>query len=261
MKQFLIILALISLIVSCNSSNDDSILFEVATADKTVRLDSHENSPSCSVHLEIAYASESNGHKAEIINNQIEKSLLNLTDLPMQLAADSFANKYTANYELNFLPLYNQDRGNLNKMAWYDYHYIVKTATEEGRPGALVYHIYMDYYEGGEHSVNLHLTMNFETSTGRQLMLSDIFVPGYEDKLSALLQKALCEHVDAMNLADLRAKGYLHSMDMYPSDNFILGEEAITFIYNTDDIAPYDKGGIDLTLSYATIDDILNKPL
>ena len=259
MKQYFIILALLSLLVSCSSSNDDSIQFGVATADKTVKLASNESSPSCSVHLEIAYALESNGHKAEIINNLIEKRLFNQTDLPMQQATDSFADEYTANYEKTLLPLYNQDQGNDKKVAWYDYHYIVKTATEQGRPGALVYHIYMDYYEGGAHSVDLHLVMNFEESTGRQLMLSDIFVPGYEDTLSALLQQALCEHVDAENLAGLRAKGYLHGMDMYPTDNFILGEETITFIYNTDDIAPYDKGTIELTLAYTALDKILNK--
>ena len=259
MKQFFIILALLSLFVGCSSSNDDSIQFEVATADKTVRLDSNENAPSCSVHLEIAYAAESNGPKAEIINNLIEKRLLNRTDLPMQQAADKFVDEYTARYEEVLLPLYNEDKdqGNVKKMAKYDYHYNVKTATEQGRPGVLVYHIYMDYYEGGEHTVNLHLPMNFEESTGRQLMLSDIFVPDYEDTLSALLQQALCKHVDVEDLEGLRAKGYLNNMDMYPSDDFILSEETITFIYNTDDIAPFDKGTIELILPYTALDKIL----
>ena len=46
-------------------------------------------------------------------------------------------------------------------------------------------------------------------------------------------------------------------MDMFPSENFILGEEAITFIYNPYEIAPYEKGSIELTLAYSELDDIL----
>ena len=258
MKQFFIIAALSTLLVGCDSSIE-TILFETATADKTVRLTSEEDSPSCSVHLEVSYATEANGHKAEIINTAIEKQLLNMQDLTMTQAIDSFANMYTANYQNNLLPLYNQNRNDENKLAWYNYHYIIKTSTEDGYQNAAVYHIYLDYYEGGANSINQHLTMNFENATGRQLALSDIFVPGYEDKLSHILQNALCEYVGVDSRDELKKQGYLYSMEMFPSENFILGQEAITFIYNPSEIAPYEKGGIELTISYTTLDDIMKK--
>jgi len=258
MKKIFILTAILFILIGC-SSTDESILFEVATADKTVHMTSNENSPTCSVHLELSYASESNGHKAEIINNIIEKRLLNLQDMSMQQAADSFATVYTSNYQNNLLPLYNQDLANENKKAWYNYHYIIKTSTEQGYKNAIVYHIYLDYYEGGAHGINQHLTMNFEQSTGRQLMLADIFVPGYERQLSSILQKALCEYVGVDNVKELKNQGYLYSMDMFPSENFILGEETITFIYNPYEIAPYEKGSIELTVAYRELDDILNK--
>ena len=59
------------------------------------------------------------------------------------------------------------------------------------------------------------------------------------------------------NVKELKNHGYLYSMDMFPSENFILGQEAITFIYNPYEIAPYEKGSIELTLSYSVLDDIL----
>ena len=258
MKKNFILTALLFILIGCSSTHE-SIIFEVATADKTVHMTSNENSPTCSVHLELSYASESNGHKAEIINNIIEKRLLNLQDMSMQQAADSFATVYTANYQNNLLPLYNQDLANESKMAWYNYHYIIKTSTEQGYKNATVYHIYLDYYEGGAHGINQHLSMNFEQSTGRQLMLADVFAPGYERKLSSILQKALCEYVGVGNIKELKNQGYLYSMDMFPSENFILGEETITFIYNPYEIAPYEKGSIELTIAYRDLDDILNK--
>ena len=260
MKKYYLLVPMFFLLTGCGSS-DEGTTFEVATADKTVKLASEDNSPSCSVHLELSYATEANGHKAEIINNLIEKRLLNLQDLTMQQAADSFATMYTDNYQINLLPLYNQDKGNQKKSEWYNYHYILKTSTEQGYKNATVYHVYLDYYEGGAHGINQHLTMNFEQSTGRQLMLADIFVPGYERQLSSMLQKALCSYVGVSSVKELKDQGFLYSMDMFPSENFILGEEAITFIYNPYEIAPYEKGSIDLTLSYSDLDDILNKAL
>ena len=258
MKYFFLFTIVFFLLMGCGST-DESTKFEVATADKTVNLAAHEGAPTCNVHLEISYATEENGHKAEIINNIIEKRLLNLQDMPIQQAADSFATLYTANYQNNLLPLYNQDQGNENKTAWYNYHYIIKTSTEQGHNGATVYHVYLDYYEGGAHGNSQHLTMNFEQSTGRQLMLSDIFVPGYERQLSAILQKALCEYIGVGSIIELKNQGFLHSMNMFPSENFIIGEEAITFIYNPYEIAPYEKGSIDLTIAYSNLNNILTK--
>jgi hypothetical protein len=258
MKKIFTLLALFFLLIGCSGTDNVPLQFEVATADKTVTLASNENAPTCNVHLEMAYATEANGHKAEIINNSIEKRLLNLQDMPMQMAADSFAIVYVDNYQSNLQPLYLQDRGNEKKTAWYNYHYIIKTQPENGYKGTTVYHAYLDYYEGGAHGISQHLTMNFEQSTGRQLALADIFVPGYESRLCQALQKALCAYVGAANVKELKNQGYLYNLDMFPSENFVLGEEAITFIYNPYEIAPYDKGCIELTIAYSDLDDILN---
>jgi len=257
MKKILSFTALFFLLVGC-SSTEEITKFEVATTDKTVSLSSNEGAPMCNVHLEMSYATEDNGHKAEIINNIIEQRLLNLQDMSMQHAADSFATVYTDNYK-KILPLYTQDQGNKDKLAWFNYHYILKTAVEQGYKGTTVYHAYLDYYEGGAHGISQHLTINFEQLTGRQLMLSDVFVPGFESRLSAILQKALCTYVGVGSVNELKSQGYLYSMDMFPSENFILGEESITFIYNPYEIAPYEKGSIELTLSHSEIDDLLNK--
>ena len=89
------------------------------------------------------------------------------------------------------------------------------------------------------------------------LNLQDIFVPGYEDRLNAILLQSLCEKVGVEDIHDLHQNGYLFSMDMFPSDNFIINEETITFHYNPYEIASYDKGSTDLTLSLTDLQEIL----
>jgi len=56
-----------------------------------------------------------------------------------------------------------------------------------------------------------------------------------------------------------RAASYLYSMQMFPSENFILGSDELTFIYNPYEIAPYSAGKTELTVSYSEVEELLRK--
>ena len=131
------------------------------------------------------------------------------------------------------------------------------TTIQQGSKGTVVYLATVDYYEGGAHGINQLLTLNFETKTGRQLTLADIFTTGYEQPLKSVLLKALKSKVGCTTMSALREKGYLYSMDIFPSENFILGDETITFIYNPYEIAPYAMGSTELIIPYDDVEKIL----
>jgi hypothetical protein len=121
----------------------------------------------------------------------------------------------------------------------------------------VVYLADINYREGGDHAVNQQVIMNFDTETGRQLTTKDIFVDGFEIQLKPLLLKALQERTGFTTMKALHDNGYLNHSDIYVPENFILGSDAITFIYNPDEIAPYTIGSTDLTISYVAMDKIL----
>ena len=101
--------------------------------------------------------------------------------------------------------------------------------------------------------------MNFDALSGKQLTLSDVFVPGYETRLTELLTEKLMNIADVKTIEELKAKDYLFSMDMFPSENFILGSDEITFIYNAYEIAPYAMGRTEINVEYSEIKDLLKK--
>jgi len=258
MKNIAIIALSALMIIACSQTEtNNGIRFNTASADKEVRLSNDESSPICAVHLQIAYATEKNGDKAAAINATIQKQLLDMSDLTMQHAVDSFANNYTSTYVRNFLPLYNQNRADTMKRSSYDFHYIITTQTYPGSKQTTAYIATIDYYEGGAHGINQQMVMNFDNKTGLLLTLDDIFVKGYEHQLNERLTKALCEKLDADNIEALRQKGYLHSMEMFVPKNFILYDETITFIYNPYEIASYDKGPTELTIGFMELYAIL----
>ena len=245
------------LLASCKNEMTDGMEFDTVTVERTVNLSNEDNSPKCSVSLNLAYATESNGHRAEVLNNYIVKRLFNMEDVSVKTAIEDFSNHYTASYKQNLLPLYNQDRADTTKRAWYDYHYVITTETRPGSKGTIAYLATVDYYEGGAHGINQLLPMNVDTETGQHLTLSDIFVPGYEQLLNQILLKALMEKAGVKNLAALRDKGYLRAMEMFPTENFILDDETITFTYNPSEIAPYETGTTVLIIPYEKIEKIL----
>ena len=99
--------------------------------------------------------------------------------------------------------------------------------------------------------------MNFDKATGRQMALADIFVPGYEQRLNELLLEALQEKTGTKNLDELHEEGYLYSMNIFAPENFVLGDDKLTFIYNPYELADYSKGKIELAIDYDDLEDIM----
>lgn len=246
------------LTVGCkNDGKGGPIDFETVSAEKTVGITSEQGVPQCKVQIEIASAVESQGERAKAVNEAVAQRLLDMESSSLRTAADSFANDYTESYRRNFAPLYREDSGDPEKRKWYEYHYNVTSEASSGQSGVTVYKATVDYYEGGAHGVNQHIVMNFDNETGRLLTLADVFVAGYEQTLSDLLLEKLLEKTNTKNVDELREKGFLYSMDMFPTENFVLDKDGITFIYNAYEIAPYDQGIIELNVDYGECKKIL----
>ena len=65
------------------------------------------------------------------------------------------------------------------------------------------------------------------------------------------------EKVNGIN--DLNNLGILNESDMYISDNFLVGKDEVSFLYNKYDIAPYSVGSIILSLPYSEVKDYMLK--
>ena len=245
--------AFVLLFCAC-SRKSETITFETVAVNKTVALSNDSIPPMCSVNIHLEQATPESGRAGEIVNATVADRLLNRGDDGIQQAAEAFAEEYTSNYIKTLLPLYNQDRKDLSKHAWYHYHYIINSHTQAGSKGTVVYLADINYRQGGSHVVNQQIVMNFEESTGRLLTTKDIFVDGFESFLKKILLKALKENTGLKT----RKRGYLRGMDIFVPENFILSNDAITFIYNPDEIGPYNLGSTELTIAYTAMNKILN---
>ena len=148
-------MAIVAIAGSCGNTEENTVEFETLTLDKAINLTNEELSPTCTVSLKMENAIEKNGHRAEVINNTVIERLLNMRDMSMKTAMEEFTENYIKSYKSTMVPLYNQDRADTTKRAWYEFHYIISAETQQGSKNTIVYLATVDYYEGGAHGTQL----------------------------------------------------------------------------------------------------------
>lgn len=252
------IVVAVALFTACADDNT-AIGFGQVNVERKTSLVSGTDSPQCNVTMSVDEAHSGNANIDKDINETVEKELFGMSGLSLKAAADSFANQYVRDYRESLTKLYQADRTDKNKRAWYEYKYTVTTNVEKGRKGVTVYKADIEYYEGGAHGVSLRAIFNFDNATGRKITLADIFVPGSDKRLTETLLQALKDKTGKKDIEDLKAEGYLCVTDIYAPQNFILGTDAITFVYNAYEIAPYEKGSVTLDIDYDNLEDIMRK--
>lgn len=253
---FLLLLMIFS---SCRNDTEGQLTFERLEAEKSVKLSNEELSPLCSVSLKMDCATKESGEVGEKINSAIVYRLFNQDGVGMQAAMDQYTNAYTLSYKQHMLPLYNEDRADTTKRSWYEFHYIINATAEQTSSRTLAYLATIDYSEGHANSIHQLIPLNFYSKTGQQILPKHIFVAGYEPHLTRLLLKALMEKTETQTLNQLKEKGYLTTVDMYVPENFIVGDNTITFIFNPSEIASLELGTIELVLTYAQMKKLIKK--
>lgn len=229
-------------------SKESKVAFSRVTVERAVGIDNSKEGPRCQVKLDIMQATDTASEAGRRMNELIVAKIFDMEQLTVQAAADSFANQYTRDYRKNMAPLYREDRSDAEKRPWYEYRYSVGTEARQGREGVTNYLITLEYYEGGAHGIEQLLTLNIDEKTGEPVTLRDILGEGYEQQLCKRLLEALLEKTGTRDLKELHDRGYLYSMDMFVPENYIIGDDEVTFIFNPYEIAPYSEGRIELTL-------------
>lgn len=243
---------------SCSCNEESYVPFENMTLDSSTSISTDSGSPMCKVHINLMYADREKSKVADTINKAIISKAFSFDHLSPRQAVDSFTNNYMSNYKKNLTELYKADKDSKYESAgWYDYSYVLNSSIQKGSKNVLIYIIRIESYEGGAHGNSQETVLNFNTRNGKLFTINNLFVPGYEQGLNEFLLKALEDKTGCKNIHDLHSKGYLLSGDIYPSDNFMLNEDDITFIYNPYEIASYDHGAIELTISNSDLDKLL----
>lgn len=220
--------------------------FDSVVIDSMVSLGKSKDAPKCEVKLSIQYAK---GDKAQQLNDTLLRSGILVPDyfsmnngkLDVRQVADSFVCKYLSDYVRDYGKLYQEDT---EHGASYNCQYFVRTETRKGGDNVLNYIAHVYLFGGGEHGITQTIVRNFDVKTGHLYTLDDVFVSGYEAFVKEKIIDKLAEKYDVKSLDGLREKFIFADGNVYITDNFILDDDRLTFIYCEDEIAPHDLGEI-----------------
>lgn len=220
--------------------------FDSIVVDSMLALTGSENSPKCEIRLSIQYAKGENAEKMNALmlrSGVLSPDYLSLSNekLTTKQSVDSFVSRFLSEYKQEYGELYRNDT---EHAASYNCTYKVNTYTQNGADDVLNYIAEIYTYGGGAHSINQTIVRNFNVKTGKLIQLDDLFKPGYKPNLCELITKKCIKQFDVNDFDALKEKGVFRDGDVYVSENFILGDDDIVFIYCEDEIAPHSIGEI-----------------
>jgi len=173
------------------------------------------------------------------------------------------ANTLKFKYKFKFIPTYNQIYARIDTLAGYakeDY----KFAADNGYSWFMPYSYYDTWYivrnsdnlltlehsvysyTGGAHGNSYDLFYNIDIETGELIKLNDIITD------TTAIKDLLWERLVKRDIPLLVGKD-----DFYITGNFDLSRDAITFVYNQYEVAPYSEGTIEITLYFDRISKYL----
>ena len=259
---YFLILIIAFALFSCNgavvtSADKNKDEFVTKKSQTVCLLDStEENSPKCQTDISIDYVVSADKERETKINNSILYAIFGYENISAEAAIDSFVAHVHEEYACLRPEYINEKQINANA-AWLNHSYIIDTKVEYGRKGVINYIIHSESYTGGANPNSAYTIINFDSETGCEIKLDDIFKENYEEYLCSRLTDALAKKIGAGSREEIKEKGYLTFNDIYPTENFIMKKDSILFYYNLYEIAPRAAGTTILGFKYDELSTIM----
>lgn len=260
--------AIIAAFSSCDgqsktASDVDSLAFDSIVVDTVAMLDSGKNDAKCEISLCVLYAT---GANAEVVNDSILTSgIFNVnmykptlkagTHADIRQAVDDFVAAYIADYREECKKLMSMGVNGVP----LNYTYMVKSGVSHEKAGVTTYSFETYSYTGGAHGTSLTKALNFDSATGKKIGKADFFVAGSDSVVTDKIVESLSRTYKAANLDGLKEKGVFAFSEPFVPDNFVLGKDSVTFVYQPYEIAAYALGTITASVAYSDLDKVIVK--
>lgn len=266
-KCVYILLFATTLIVACNGGNsqqkrsteerdNDTVgTLQFAKADTLVKYyltAGDTTSPCLTLSISIDTVAE-NSARAQKINRAISGALFNDNNTNLATAIEQCISQSKSDYDA-LRPEYINVRGVEKSPAWMNRNIRISGTADYGTEEVINYNVEYNSSNGMITSMPNNILLNFDSKEGNEIWLDDIFVENYEEPLCQRLTDSLALHTDNATITEIREKG-----SIFPTENFLLGKEGITFIYNSEEISPHIAGNTTITIKYSQLSDIMKQ--
>lgn len=264
----LFLLAVSGLFHACSNTVNNhagALEFDSIQVNRTEHLFGDTAKPACNLIINLTYASRSvDVRLKDSLNSYFLAFALGeryIGTVPAE-AVEQYADNYARTYRSDLEAMYQQDEQEQDYgseiPAWYNYYQNLSGHVQLYHKHLLVYCLDYGEYTGGAHGIYTTTFLNLDLHTLAPLRLDDLFTGDYEAALTDLLWNQLMADNHVATREELEEMGYGTTGNLEPTENFCLGAEGITFLYNVYEIAPYVMGKTAITLPYAAMRHLLD---
>ncbi len=262
-----LLLATSGFLFSCTNKanrNKGSLEFDSIQVNETAHLFDDTAKPACNLVVNFTCVDRSTDETMKDSLNQYFQALCfgnAYLNLPPQEAVQRYKEQYVSDYRNDLEELYRKEEkkfGDASQKAWYSYYKYIQSQVQFYRKDLLVYRTRYEEYTGGAHGIYMTSFLNLDLRTLVPIQLDDLFADGYEEALTDLLWNQLMADNRVTTRKELEDLGYGSTGNLAPTENFCIGQEGITFLYNVYEIAPYVMGAIEITLPYDIMSHLLD---
>lgn len=216
--------------------------------------------PRCEINYSLKYAE---GNDADSLNRVITRCVFpeNVDSSDIERAAHSEIKNIVDDYKVTLKGVTKKSIADGSFPAVYaEYKRVLNTNCKIVNKQLLVYTVsYTERAYGESDSLENLFTFNIGLKNISVAKTDDIFVPGYKDRLIGKIVNKMAKNYRVNDLSALQRKGIFSDGIPYATDNFIISEDNITFVYNPFEIAGRSYGIIKVTLEAEEIKDIMKK--
>jgi hypothetical protein len=230
-------------------------IHEKLLLDKTI-----EEAPSVTIDINIPVVKSLNKDISKKLDRTLASMIFEEEESSLDKAVQVFCRNRKEEFVLYINELINDDGDNISDFSgfFYNFFYGITADVESGLNGYINYTVTQEVYEGGAHPNSYKSTIIFNPIDGNRVTLDDILKPGYKEALTTLLTAKLFEQNNVRSIQEAQDAGFfIYEPGVPIPSNYTFGNNGITFIYNTYEIASYASGEINLTLTYNELKDLL----
>ena len=260
--RFSLLTPIFVLAISCTNTVEYNVVEEKRVEKLLIE---EPNGPECQTYIKMPFIStEGNEKQKELatkINNQVLMEFFYAEGNPQEVMS-TFIDNYIAEYRNERLEDYTiersicEDEDTSFLVSAFSANLTIEGTVSTGRDGVIAYTVLQDIYNGGAHPVTTTHFMNFNPVTGNELKMADIFISGSIDTLTNRIANAIASDKGVNTIEELQEMGY---DNITTPQEFLIGQDSITFYYNVYEIAPYALGPTKVSISLQDLNDIMVK--
>lgn len=194
----------------------------------------------CHVHVDFTYLKE---NKYAAVNDSLLRMGLlqpdyfsiNNDKLTPQIAIPTFVRQYIMEY-MEIAQLVRQKEKDKSQLIG---ELTIKTELRAALDNYITALSHIAINNGNGELTKYTIVRNFDPKNGKLITLQQQFGKDYKEKLTKEIIERIAdrENLEKDDIAGLQAKGYFIGIDPYPTDNFILTDDSIMFIYTPGEIS------------------------